>query len=265
MNFFFGIKNNLISSNITIPRFQNNGYHNEKYSVYDAMPKDGKWSINKTICQSDKNFFYIDFSQFDKKQIFFLATELQVNNFIMSKQNILSNLNNFTNTSPIEFRSNLRISINKKGFSSYQSEYPIEMTRKKGSILSPLSSLLNSNSEQNLLFFKNIYFEPIFEKSKLYIVDMLNRKIIDEFEVSTNETNEIEIKKEFIKDSNYFFTEKTLGIPLFVSIKDDHLSFEHTHPPHLYLLNHNRFNKVSELKQEVRNIINLYNKETNGI
>ena len=29
----------------------------------------------------------------------------------------------------------------------------IEITRKKGSILSPLSSLLNSNSEQNLLFY----------------------------------------------------------------------------------------------------------------
>ena len=257
MNFFFGIKNNLISSNITIPRFQNNGNRDEKYVVYDVISKNGKWLIKKTICDSDKNFFYIDFSKYDKNQFFFLATEIEVNRYIKSKKNILMSLNNFTSTSPIQFRSNLRISINNNGFSSYQSEYPIEMTKKKGSILSPLSSLLNQNAEKNILFFKNIYFEPIFEKSKLYIIDILNKKIIDDFEVSTNQTNEIEIKKELIKDNYFIFTEKTIGIPLFVSIENDHLSFEHTHPPHLYLLNNNRFNKVSKLKQEIRNIINL--------
>lgn len=259
MNFFFGIKNNLINSNITIPRFQNNGTRNENYFVYDATPWNNKWMINKTNCEFDSNFFYVDFSKFEKRQIFFLATELQVDSYIKSDHNTLISFNNFTNTSPIEFRSNLRISIKNEGFSSYQSEYPFEMTKKKGSILSPLSILLDPNAEKNILFLKNIYYEAIFEESKIYIVDIKNKIIIDEIKVLTNETNEIEIKKEFIENDYYIFTEKILGIPLFVTIKDNHLSFEHTHPPHLYLLNNNRFSKVAELKQEIRNIINSKN------
>lgn len=256
MNFFFGIKNEFLNSEIKIPKFQNNGFKSHKYFVYSAIPKNNKWQIDKVFCNYDEDFYYIDFSNFNKSHIFFLATENEIANFRENSINSLISFNNFTKTSPIEFRSNLLISIKNKGFSSYQSEYSFEMSQKNGSVLSPLSTLLDQNSEKNILFFKNIFFKPTFEESKLYIVDIKDKQIIYQFKIFTNQTNEIEIRKEFIQKNYYIFTEKIIGIPLFVSINNGHISFEHTHPPHLFLLNEDRFKKVAELKNEIRSIIN---------
>ena len=46
----------------------------------------------------------------------------------------LKNFNNFTDTSPA-FRANLKIYLDKGGFSSYQSEYPYNMITKRGSVV----------------------------------------------------------------------------------------------------------------------------------
>ena len=43
---------------------------------------------------------------------------------------------------------------------------------------------------------------------------------------------------------------------MYVSIKNSSLSFEHTHPPHEYILSDNKFIKVSDLKKEINEIIN---------
>ena len=67
--------------------------------------------------------------------------------------------------------------------------------------------------------------------------------------------NEIIVEKEFIKPEVFLFTDKYIGIPIFCSIKDKHISLEHTHPPHEYLMNNDRFRIVNELKKEFREII----------
>ena len=43
---------------------------------------------------------------------------------------------------------------------------------------------------------------------------------------------------------------------MFLSEDNNHLSFEHTHPPHTYFMSNNKFKKVSELKKEIYEIIN---------
>ena len=43
---------------------------------------------------------------------------------------------------------------------------------------------------------------------------------------------------------------------MFVSIKNKHVSLEHTHPPHEYILSKNSFKKIAELKNEINEIIN---------
>ena len=43
---------------------------------------------------------------------------------------------------------------------------------------------------------------------------------------------------------------------MFVSIKNKHISFEHTHPPHEYILSQNKFKKITELKEEINAIVN---------
>lgn len=257
MNFFFGIKNNLIFSELKIPIYQNNGNKGEGYFVYGAIPEKNNWSIKKINCDYDKNFFYIDFNYYHKNYIFFLAKQEEVKKYRDQNLSHLISFNNFTKTSPIEFRSNLSIYLKNKGFSSYQSEYPLNMCKAKGSIFSPLSILLNNDAEKNILFFRNIFYKPVTEKSKLYIVDLKGKKVIEKLFILSNHLNEINIKKEYIEKNYYIFTDKILGIPLFVSIKNGHLSFEHTHPPHLYLINEDRYKKVSELKQKIREIIKL--------
>ena len=106
------------------------------------------------------------------------------------------------------------------------------------------------------MFFRNIFFEPVIEKSKLYIIDLKTKKVIEELFILSNCLNEINIKKEFIEKIITFLPRKC-WVPLFVSIKNGHLSLEHTHPPHLYLINPDRYKKVSELKQKIREIIKL--------
>ena len=54
----------------------------------------------------------------------------------------------------------------------------------------------------------------------------------------------------------FLFSKEYLGIPMYVSLKNNFLSFEHTHPPHSYILSDNKFIKVSSLKSEINEIVN---------
>ena len=68
--------------------------------------------------------------------------------------------------------------------------------------------------------------------------------------------NEIIVEKDFIKPEVFMFTDKYIGIPIFCSIKNKHISLEHTHPPHEYIMSVDRFSVVNELKKEFGEIIN---------
>ena len=48
MNFFFGIKNSLLSCNLTVPKFQNSGKISKECALYEAFPENNLWSINKS-------------------------------------------------------------------------------------------------------------------------------------------------------------------------------------------------------------------------
>ena len=122
-------------------------------------------------------------------------------------QNKLSRLNNFTETFPVNFRSNLRILFNNEGFSSYQSEYPLQMIQKNGNILSPIYPLLNVDADENYILFRNIYELPIKKKFKVYLVDLVNKKILSIQEIYTNFSNLLKINKEFIRKNVYLFSE----------------------------------------------------------
>lgn len=253
MNYFFGINTLDFTSEIQIPTFQNRGLKFKNISLYKAFAKDGTWNIEKlNRNQVSDNFFIISGEEVTNKDIYFIAYENDLKNFDSKK---LSNFNNFTDTAP-SYRSNLKIHFKNGGFSSYQSEYPYSMIAKKGTILSPISSLANKKAERNFIFFKNIYEKPIYEKFEVYLVDIKNKKIVETIEFRTNTSNFFELNK-FLINSNIFLVSKDyLGIPMYVSIDKGHVSFEHTHPPHEYILSHNKFKKVSELKKEINEIIN---------
>jgi hypothetical protein len=166
----------------------------------------------------------------------------------------LKNYNSFTDTSPA-FRANFKIYLEKGGFSSYQSEYPYSMVTKKGTILSSIYSLANSNADKNYVMIRNIFEEPIEENFKVYLVNYKKKTIEEKFDIKTNYTNLIEISNKLIKPEIFLITDKYLGVPMYVSVKNNFLSFEHTHPPHEYILGENKFSKITNLKKEINEII----------
>ena len=129
------------------------------------------------------------------------------------------------------------------------------MVSKKGSILSSISSIANAEADKNFVLIKNIFEDPIEENFRAYLVNYKNKCIEDQFEIKTNYTNCIEISNKLIKPEIFLTTDKYLGIPMYVSVKNKFLSFEHTHPPHEYILSENKFLKVTNLKKEINEII----------
>jgi hypothetical protein len=129
------------------------------------------------------------------------------------------------------------------------------MITKKGTILSPINSIANTDASQNYILVRNIYKQPIEEKFSAYLVNIKTKKIESEYKLKTNYTNMIEINKQLIKPEVFLITKSFLGVPMYVSVKDRSLSFEHTHPPHEYILSKNKFIKINELKNEINKII----------
>lgn len=254
MNFFFGINNSIFSSEIQLPIFKNRKPKPENLKLFRAYPNNNKWIIEEVKEKKiSKDFYFIKGKEIKDNYIFFLAQNEDLNYYDYKK---LINFNNFTHTTPA-YRANFKILLNNQGgFSSYQSEYPFEMVIKKGTILSAVSSIANKDAEKNYIFIRNIYLDPVHENFKAYLVNINLKKVEEEFDIKTNFTNSFELKTSLIKPEIFLVTKSYLGIPMYVSVKNKHLSFEHTHPPHEYILSQNKFEKISELKKEINEIIN---------
>ena len=253
MNFFFGINILDFKSELQIPIFKNNGKKNTEIDLFQAEIENNSWKIEKVNeIKNDKFFFKINSNIADSHKIFFLAND---DNFKLFDKKKLINFNNYTDTIPA-FRANLKLLIKNGGFSSYQSEYPFSMVNKKGSILTQVNTLANIDAEKNFIFLKNIYEFPINKTFYAYFVNIKHKSIEEKVELKTNYTNLIELKNTLIRPEIFFYTDHYLGIPMFVSVKNKHISFEHTHPPHSYFLSDNKFKKVTELKKEINEIVN---------
>ena len=219
MNFFFGVNSSNINSTLTIPRFQNSSPTKEKYLLYQLQNRNNRWKIkNLEDVVLNRDFYRIDCSEIDNGKIFCLATKKEILELEKNNYSKLMNLNNYTDTVP-DFRANLQVSIKGGGFSSYQSEYPFSMVTKKGSILSPISSLCNKRADKNILLLKNIYELPINDNFAVFFVNIKTKRVLKKIEVKTNFLNEIIIEKEFIKPEVFLFTDKYIGVPIFCSIK----------------------------------------------
>ncbi|SVE56809.1 uncharacterized protein METZ01_LOCUS509663, partial [marine metagenome] len=190
MNFFFGVKSSIIDSTLTIPRFRNSNRTKKKYMVFQLEISNNKWKIkNLSDIELNKDFYKIDSSLINNENIFCLATKEEILELEKNNHSRLMNLNNYTDTSPA-FRANLQVSIKDGGFSSFQSEYPFSMVTKKGSILSPLSSLCNRNADENIIFLKNIIELPIQDEFGVFFVNLKTKRVLKREVAVTNFLNE---------------------------------------------------------------------------
>lgn len=253
MNYFFGINNKVFKSEIQIPVFRNRDVKPAELQLFKCFPEKKKWLVKEIKKNKINDYFYIiKNDEITNKDIFFLADKKILYNFNNSE---LQKFNSFTDTLPA-YRSNLKLYLVNGGFSSYQSEYPFSMATKTGSILNSINSLANTEADKNYIFIKNIFKEPIEEKFPAYVINYKLKKIEEKYELFTNYSNLIEINKKLIHKDNFFFTKKFMGVPIYISIKNNHVSLEHTHPPHEYILSKNKFQKVANLKNEINEIIN---------
>ena len=253
MNYFFGLKNEIIKSELQIPLFQNRAPSNLDVRVYEAKVVAGKWKVEETKDFEKRNdFFILDNENISNEKIYFLATKKDLESFNSSELRIL---NKYTSTSPA-YRCNFKVYIENGGFSSYQAEYPFGMTKVKGNILTPIGTLLNEKAEKNFLIFRNILSQPLNLKFDAFFVDVEQRKILKKINFQTNYTNFIEIENDLIRPQVYLVTKNFVGIPIYLSIDKEHLSFEHTHPPHAYFFGNDAYKNVKILKEKVNEIIN---------
>ena len=258
MNFFFALNINSLKCSLTIPKFTNEGKILKNVSLFSSKIYKDTWLIKKYICNEDKYFFYAHIPKKDSDNVFFLnktdfyeGTEIQVN-----KLKIFYNIK--TNLS---FRANLTV-INKiKDFSSYQSEYPLEIANKRGSILTTIHSLINKD-QHNYIVFKQIYYLPIKKSFLVYLVDLYNQKVLLKKTFYTNSTNILKITNDIQSENCCFYSDEYLGIPIFISYGNKKgISMEHSHPPHIYLQSKNKFTLITNLKKKVKEIVsNSYKK-----
>ena len=252
MNFFYGISNDLFKSELQIPLFKNRNLKKNKLKLFKSYPDNGKWTLKELSNRKKNDYFYIlKNKNIKNNDIFFLDDDSIYDKFDQEK---LIDYNNFTDTNP-PYRANFKLYIENGGFSSFQSEYPYKMITNKGSIISSISSLANYEADENYILIKNIFEYPIEDNFTAYLVNYNNKNIVKQFTIKTNYTNCIKIEKEFIKPEIFLITDRYLGIPMYASIKNNFLSFEHTHPPHAYISSANRFKLVSNLKKELYEII----------
>ena len=142
----------------------------------------------------------------------------------------------------------------KKGnaFSSYQGEFPFQMSRIKGSFLTfdPLiKSQIESTKSKMVLI--NIHSNQLSEK-KLFTLNAANsltKEILQSKDYVHNSACIIDIKS-VDNVELCFYSKYSLGIPIFISYDENgYLSVEHNHPPSEYFF-HNKVKGQQVLKQK---------------
>ena len=249
MNYFFFIHIDDYVSEITLPKFQNSGSYDKDMRLKAGRVIDGKWEFYDPECIESNDFWSVTSTVENKNDIFFLCSDQQIKK--QKESGSLIRLNDFTDTFP-DFRSNLSIRNTSGGFSSYQAEYPFQMTLKKGNLYSSISSLANFKAKKNGVFIRNIFHLPIFNEYSAFIYDDHQKEVVDRFTLTSNSTNFISFEDYDHTSSLFLFCEGFIGVPVFFSESSSgNISLEHTHPPHENIQGELRHKIVSRLKNDL--------------
>jgi len=247
MNFFFHTCNDLISSVLTIPKFQNSGKKNNDLRLFQANIINNEWNIALAECTEDEFFWVVNSNEQNQNTIFFLATKSQVRDLGSRKK--LCKFNSFTNTMP-GFRANLEIKNTSDSFSSYQSEYPFSMTQRLGDLYSDCGLLTTNNALKVGVFLRNIYLEPLELDREVFLFDNVSNTLLKKFKIKLNNTCYLDLTSfKDVLSGCFIYIKNYLGIPIYlIDYGNKGLSFEHTHPPHESIQGSDKFNLVRKIK-----------------
>ena len=141
-----------------------------------------------------------------------------------------------------------------KAVSSYQGEFPYQMSKVKGTFVAFDALAFNSQKGViNKLILINIFSQELSEK-KQYTLQMANSITKEIIKKQTYIHNSAAIMNfDCKKDLSYvFYSKDTLGIPLFISYHEEDLdsnfSLEHTHPPYEYFIGPTKYIGQQQIK-----------------
>jgi len=142
--------------------------------------------------------------------------------------------------SPVNARASVYFYKN-KSFSSFQGEYPYQMSKVKGSFLAFDSLMQDTNKDINTrVVFINLYSQKLSLKQKFHlnIANSYSKEKVGSIIYVHNSAGIIDIP---VNDDMELciYSKDTLGIPIFISHNNlGYLSVEHSHPPsELFLKN----------------------------
>ena len=256
MNFFFNFSTIDYCSKLCVPKFQNRKSVNKDIQLYQLIIENDKWIAKIPEFNSDDKFYYVEnIKNINTSNFYFLASKKKLESKKEELKEKIIQIDDFTDTFP-DFRSNIKVFNKIGGFSSYQSEIPLDLVARQGSIIAHANILLNKHSEKNIIFFVNLYYLPVLKKFNLYFIDKKLKKVLSVKEILTNSVNEIKNLNDYLFGENIFlFTKDYLGFPVFLSENNGQISFEHTHPPQENFSNKNKFDHIKKIKEEFNEII----------
>jgi len=162
-------------------------------------------------------------------------------------------------SSPVSERAT--ISFERKGvFSSYQGDYPFQMSKAKGTFLCFDSLVFQPEKGViNKLVFINIFSQELKEKTK-FTVNRVNTSSKETIKKQKYVYNSAAIMNVEYKNDmeTAFYSKDSSGIPIFISYHKgfkSNLSVEHSHPPSELFFGNNKFFAQQVLKKNWLSIL----------
>jgi len=224
-----------------------------------AMYSDGKNWITKNLGQigigKSKTFYYTDIYQGGTTNTQPLIL-LQFRKTPLAKLLTVLPDHEFTYNKTPEWRATVGFTLNKSQ-TSYQGE--INPFPPKASLLT-FHPFVQYSKAKNYFLFLNAEKSPVFREEEIEIYEANTKRFFDRIKIKNNSVNIIPL------DSYHFSAEQLpvficrsmAGIPfgLAVSLNNQMLSLEHTHPPASFAVHGERFKVQGEIKRQWFNILN---------
>jgi len=250
---FLNIPNNQLKNNLFSRNYNDNVY----LGVYCI--EKFNWKLLKVFKCKPNEFIEIKRSELNVNNNRIIVVVPKKNNNFLKKTNKLLKPDSLrVDRSPIAERVSVNFQL-KKSFTSYQGEYPYQMTLLKKSSFLTFDILKNASEINNINF---LILTNIFKESKIQDdcdIEFFNPNYRENIKLFKAKRNSYTIKRVgdlekkignekplFLKSNKFNF----IPLMLSINIESKQLSLEHTHPPTEFFYGLKKYEAVKLLKNQ---------------
>ena len=250
---FLNIPNNQLKNNLFSRKYNDNVY----LGVYCI--EKFNWKLLKVFKCKPNEFIEIKRSELNvNNNRIIVVVPKKNNNFIKKTNKLLKPDSLRLDRSPIAERVSINFHL-KKSFTSYQGEYPYQMTLLKKSSFLTFDILKNSSEINNINF---LILTNIFKESKIQDycnIEFFNPHYRENIKLFKAKRNSYTIKRVcdlekkignekplFLKSNKFNF----IPLMLSINIESKQLSLEHTHPPTEFFYGLKKYEAVKLIKNQ---------------